>query len=172
MDSACLEALTASLDSSPWEAPASSRSSLASPALRQASAVLFELLIRGALPADTLQQTGPRGNNGGNTRYTQHARNTPMGGVGIAPAPQMMQQQIPLASLLASAEPERQKQILGDHLYPLVTNLYPAAAGKLTGMLLQMDNSEILHLLEDPATLQQELNKANEVLMQHQHIAQ
>jgi polyadenylate-binding protein len=115
-------------------------------------------------------QAGPRGANP-NARYTQHARNTPMGVMGGAPTQPMMQQHQPLTSLLAAAEPERQKQILGDNLYPLVSAHYPQAAGKLTGMLLQMDNSEILHLLEDNTTLLQELAKANEVLQQHQLVA-
>ncbi len=44
---------------------------------------------------------------------------------------------------------------------------FPQVAGKLTGMLLQMDNSELLHLLEDPVTLEQELTKAYEVLISH-----
>jgi polyadenylate-binding protein len=72
-----------------------------------------------------------------------------------------------LASMLAAAEPERQKQLLGDHLYPIVVNFYPQSAGKLTGMLLQMDNSELLHLLEDHEALQAELQKAEAVLAQH-----
>ena len=72
-----------------------------------------------------------------------------------------------LALEVAAADPERQKQILGDAVYPLVFERFPQLAGKLTGILLQMDNAELLHLLEDQANLHQELDKANEVLRQH-----
>jgi len=106
-----------------------------------------------------------------NTRYSNQARNTQLGQP-MLQAPQLAQAAQQLTSQLASAEPERQKQILGDALYPLVAERFPDVAGKLTGMLLQMDNSEILHLLEDTATLQQELEKANEVLRQHNLVAQ
>ncbi len=46
-------------------------------------------------------------------------------------------------------------------------NIYPQQAGKLTGMLLQMDNSDLLHLIEDSNALRAEVDKANEVLLQH-----
>jgi len=114
--------------------------------------------------------TGPRPNA---ARYSQQARNLPLGQPLIA-QPQLIQSQgaQSLTAQLASADPDRQKQILGDSLYPLVASRFPQAAGKLTGMLLQMDNYEILHLLEDHETLQQELEKANEVLRQHMSAAQ
>ena len=42
---------------------------------------------------------------------------------------------------LAAAPPEQQKQLLGERLFPLVANVQPDLAGKITGMLLEMDNS-------------------------------
>jgi polyadenylate-binding protein len=111
-------------------------------------------------------QSGPRPN----TRYSNQARNMPLNQPMIpAAAPVQLPHQgsQQLTSMLAASDPERQKQLLGDALYPLVAERFPQAAGKLTGMLLQMDNSEILHLLEDHVTLQQELEKANEVLRAH-----
>jgi polyadenylate-binding protein len=72
-----------------------------------------------------------------------------------------------LTDQLSSAHPSVQKQILGDKLYPLVAARHPAVAGKLTGMLLQMDNSEILFLLEDHVALQQELEKNYDALRSH-----
>jgi polyadenylate-binding protein len=95
------------------------------------------------------------------TRYSNQARNTPGVPQQMAQAPTSNMQ---LASALASADPERQKQILGDALYPMIANVYPQNAGKLTGMLLQMDNSELLHLLDDPQSLQSEVDKANQYL--------
>jgi len=38
-------------------------------------------------------------------------------------------------------------------LYPLIQALHPALAGKITGMLLEIDNSELLHMLESPESL-------------------
>ena len=33
-------------------------------------------------------------------------------------------------------------------IYILFYNFYPQEAGKLTGMLLQMDNTDLLHMIE------------------------
>lgn len=57
------------------------------------------------------------------------------------------------AALLASAPPQEQKQLLGERLFPLIRRLAPALAGKVTGMLLEIDNSELLHMLESPESL-------------------
>jgi len=65
-----------------------------------------------------------------------------------------MQGQEPLtASMLAEAPPQEQKQILGERLFPLIHSMYPDMAGKITGMLLEIDNSELLHMLESRESL-------------------
>jgi polyadenylate-binding protein len=43
----------------------------------------------------------------------------------------------------------------------------PEYAGKITGMLLEMDNTELLHLVEDKDSLQNKVQEAMEVLKQH-----
>lgn len=72
--------------------------------------------------------------------------------------------------MLANASPEQQKQILGERLFPLVQQLQPELAGKITGMLLEMDNSEVLLLLDNPEALQNKVDEAIEVLKQHNAI--
>ncbi|XP_023010659.1 polyadenylate-binding protein 1-like isoform X3 [Maylandia zebra] len=72
------------------------------------------------------------------------------------------------ASVLAAAPPMDQKQLLGERLYPLIHTLHPNLAGKITGMLLEIDNSELLHMLESPESLHAKVDEAIAVLQAHQ----
>jgi len=72
------------------------------------------------------------------------------------------------ASALAAAHPNDQKQMLGERLFPLIQEKHPGVAGKVTGMLLEMDNAEILHLLEDRDLLASRIDEAVAVLSMHQ----
>ena len=54
--------------------------------------------------------------------------------------------------------------MLGENLYPLVEQLEPEMATKVTGMLLGMDQIEVLHLLESPNALKAKVAEAMEVL--------
>ncbi|PPS05519.1 hypothetical protein GOBAR_AA15127 [Gossypium barbadense] len=69
-----------------------------------------------------------------------------------------------LATSLANAAPEQQRTMLGESLYPLVERLERDAAAKVTGMLLEMDQTEVLHLLESPEALKAKVAEAMEVL--------
>lgn len=55
--------------------------------------------------------------------------------------------------MLAAAPPQEQKQMLGERLFPLIQRMFPDLAGKITGMLLEIDNSELLHMLEHSESL-------------------
>lgn len=55
--------------------------------------------------------------------------------------------------LLAAADPKMQKQMIGERLYPLIAINQPDLAGKITGMLLEIDNSELLHILDSREAL-------------------
>ncbi|KAK9293101.1 hypothetical protein L1049_021086 [Liquidambar formosana] len=61
--------------------------------------------------------------------------------------------------------------MLGESLYPLVEQLEHEMAAKVTGMLLEMDQTEVLHLLESPEALKAKVGEAMEALRnfaQHQ----
>jgi len=113
-----------------------------------------------------------------NYKYTQNMRNPPAvsgGGpaaAAVAPVAQPavhIQGQEPLTpSMLASALPQEQKQMLGERLFPLIRDIYPELAGKITGMLLEIDNSDLLHMLEDRTSLKAKLDEAVAVLQAHQ----
>ncbi|CAL0312136.1 unnamed protein product [Lupinus luteus] len=88
-----------------------------------------------------------------------------VGGIPIRDAG--LSQQIPvgaLASALANASPEQQRTMLGENLYPLVEQLEADNAAKVTGMLLEMDQTEVLHLLESPDALKAKVSEAMDVL--------
>ncbi|KAL1192246.1 Polyadenylate-binding protein 3 [Cardamine amara subsp. amara] len=69
-----------------------------------------------------------------------------------------------LTSALASASPTDRTRILGENLYPLVERHEPLHVAKVTGMLLEMDQTEILHLLESPEALKSKVSEALDVL--------
>jgi polyadenylate-binding protein len=71
------------------------------------------------------------------------------------------------ANYLASMSPEQQKNVLGERLYTYIVKKFPKQAAKITGMLLEMDNSEILNLLDSPLLLDSKMNEAMEVLEKH-----
>merc|ERR1712196_13938 len=68
------------------------------------------------------------------------------------------------ASALAAAPPAVQKQMIGEKLYPAIAKFQPELAGKVTGMMLEMDNSELLMLLESDQQLKIKVDEALLVL--------
>ncbi|KAF5387930.1 hypothetical protein D9615_000120 [Tricholomella constricta] len=68
------------------------------------------------------------------------------------------------AEQLAAATPMEQKQMLGEVIYLRIANDQPELAGKITGMLLEMDNSELLHLLGNAEAMNEKVNEALSVL--------
>merc|ERR1719209_557113 len=68
------------------------------------------------------------------------------------------------AAALAAAPPGMQKQMIGEKLFPRISRFQPELAGKITGMMLEMDNSELLMLLESDLQLKSKVEEAMKVL--------
>jgi polyadenylate-binding protein len=54
--------------------------------------------------------------------------------------------------------------MIGERLFPLVSKAQPQNAGKITGMLLEMDNGELISLLESKKALDDKIAEAVAVL--------
>jgi len=81
------------------------------------------------------------------------------------PAPGQLGDPLSAANILqtqlaAAGSPAAQKQILGENLFPKIQTLQPELAGKITGMLLEMDNNELVGLFEDDDALRAKVNEA------------
>ncbi|XP_069744288.1 embryonic polyadenylate-binding protein-like isoform X2 [Narcine bancroftii] len=103
-------------------------------------------------------------------KYTSGVCNTqqPASTQGSQPAAQVHSPMALTASTLAAALPQEQKQMLGEHLYPLIHSMHPRLAGKITGMLLEIDNSELLHMFQSQESLRSKVEEAVAVLQAHQ----
>lgn len=144
---------------------------------------------RSMMPSRPMQGV-PNGPAGPAMMYAQQGMPMPLGAQARPPyqniraMPQQQQQQQPQAvaaaprtmalnaATLAKMDPAQQRQLLGERLYPLVQAhdvvqvKYKDMAGKLTGMLLEMETSELLQLLENPESLHGKINEAVTVLEQ------
>uniref|UniRef100_A0A2K5ETY7 RRM domain-containing protein n=1 Tax=Aotus nancymaae TaxID=37293 RepID=A0A2K5ETY7_AOTNA len=67
-----------------------------------------------------------------------------------------------IASMLAFAPPQEQKQMLGERLFPLIQAIHPALAGKITGMLSETDSPESLCSKVDEALAVLQAHQAKE----------
>jgi len=98
---------------------------------------------------------------------------------GMRPPPMMARRPMPPMKPMTGArgidvdrmlgmDSKQQKQEMGERLYPLVQRIEPKLAGKITGMLLEMDTTELLMLLESGDDLLiAKVNEAVIVLKNH-----
>lgn len=70
--------------------------------------------------------------------------------------------------MLTSVSEKEQKQMLGERLYVRVAQEETVLASKITGMLLELEMTEILHMLEAPEALKEQVCRAVEVLRKHE----
>lgn len=76
----------------------------------------------------------------------QGARGVPQMGQAAVPGAGPQDGASALQAQLTTAAPGQQKQLLGEALFPKIQVMQPELAGKITGMLLEMDNSELVGL--------------------------
>ncbi|KAF8385141.1 hypothetical protein PRIPAC_74283 [Pristionchus pacificus] len=59
-----------------------------------------------------------------------------------------------------------QKQMLGERIYSQIGRVYGdrSDVGKITGMMLEMDNSELIMMLQDPDLFRSKVDEAAQVL--------
>jgi hypothetical protein len=69
----------------------------------------------------------------------------------------------PLSLSDDSRTPAQVKQDIGEALYPKVRQVQPELAGKITGMLLEMDNDDLRTLIDDHTALLSRINEARAV---------
>ncbi|KAL4560443.1 hypothetical protein LXL04_032594 [Taraxacum kok-saghyz] len=116
-------------------------------------------------PTQTSKECSSNQQWAGQVKYTPNGRTRDMNkGIAISSNSNSGEGSEMLSSMLAAATPEIQKQMLGERLYPLVNQQKPDLAAKITGMLLEMDNSELLLLLESPESLTAKVEEAVQVL--------
>ena len=125
--------------------------------------------VQGPRPQGMMYPQQPRG---GYNNYRNQGPAVPQ------PA-QMMPQQVPqqsnalTAAMLARMDPTQQRQAIGERLYmlisqhPLVQPRHAENVGKITGMLLEMEISELLNLIESPEALTAKVEEAVNVLDQY-----
>ena len=123
-------------------------------------------------------QMGGRGAPAASVKFNSNVRNQGQGGMmqSMGGGQQQSSQSSMVPGLgeplddqaLAAADPQMQKNMIGERLYPLIYVHQPALAGKITGMLLEMDNAELLNLIESPDSLMSKIDEALIVLKNHQ----
>merc|ERR1711879_412497 len=111
------------------------------------SAPLQAMMAKGMIPGKGPMAMPPRPPTDGSTASTPAGPGAPLS-----------------AAALAAAPPAMQKQMLGEKLYPEIAKYQPELAGKITGMMLEMDNSELLILLESESQLKNKVDEALRVL--------
>jgi polyadenylate-binding protein len=148
---------------------------------QQRAAAMTGLPSRSAMPMGSRPTPTPGQMMGGNTvrpqiggqqqpaAYTRTARNLPPNNQSGFGNSIVVAGQDPLTPAgLANATPQEQKQMLGERIFPLIQSMQPDLAGKITGMLLEIDNTELLHMLESRESLKAKVEEAIAVLQAHQ----
>ena len=66
---------------------------------------------------------------------------------------------------LLSLNPRDQPEYIGEELYARIVGQYHSLAGKIVGMLIELDVSELIQLLENPVSLKERVDEAVALLL-------
>lgn len=122
-------------------------------------------MIQGKQMNGQVQMQGQGRRQMGQVRQPQQQPEQPEQSAVVPAAAGAAPEQEPLTiKALAAAPEEQKKQMIGERLFPLVKASQPSLAGKITGMLLEMDNGELIHLLESKPALDEKVAEAISVL--------
>ncbi|GMT31439.1 hypothetical protein PFISCL1PPCAC_22736 [Pristionchus fissidentatus] len=126
--------------------------------------------VAGARGPQAVRGPAPTGPKPQTMMYANYAANAPAAAQ-QAPRPAqggiIVGGQDPLTSgMLAQAAPQEQKQMLGERIYSQIGRVYGdrSDVGKITGMMLEMDNSELIMMLQDPELFRSKVDEAAQVL--------
>eukprot|EP00300_Choanocystis_sp_HF-7_P024267 c25685_g1_i1.p2 GENE.c25685_g1_i1~~c25685_g1_i1.p2 ORF type:complete len:583 (-),score=127.43 c25685_g1_i1:117-1865(-) len=94
------------------------------------------------------------------------ARGAVMQPAGFPPAGQQAAaaaRRLDIRGHLATLAADAAKQFLGEHIYPVAREAHGEDAGKITGMLLELPNEELVKMLENPPLLREKIAEAYRV---------
>jgi len=137
--------------------------------LQQQQAALQQQQLQFQQQAKAAAAAAGAGSAAPNVRYNEGVRNPQQvvlapGGIPAGAAPQADDNERLTIKMLAAAPEDQKKRLIGEKLFPLIARTQPALAGKITGMLLEMDNGELIHLLESSDALEDKIKEAIQVL--------
>jgi len=119
----------------------------------------------GGRPGGRVRRHERQGQQGGPQKMMQQPQSETQDASAVVPGTEEGVQESSLTiKELAAAPEEQKKQMIGERLFPLIKQRQPALAGKITGMLLEMDNGELIHLLESGEALTEKIQEAMHVL--------
>jgi len=117
------------------------------------------VVASGAVASQPHQSSVPTG---------QHSVSQLSAGAGGQTSAPMLEVNPLTSEMLQDAKPAEKKRLIGERLFPKIQVVEPRLAGKITGMLLEMDNTELLVLLSEQRALMNKINEALAVLKDHQ----
>ena len=71
-------------------------------------------------------------------------------------------------NILKNEQAQKQKQILGEKIYPIIAFTHPQLSGKILQLILQNNNDDLLAMINDKYKLQQEIyNRVQQIKLHY-----